>query len=112
MPRDDGRYFAQYAADHCVCAYCWSPLVQIWDEDDQRWKAVCSDEPAHIGYHHQAFKSAQIDRHAIDSLDICEFYRESGYANAFGLTPRLQGRALQDRFQQLRAVMRGDDSAL
>lgn len=110
--RDDGRYSSQYAVDHCVCAYCWSPLIQRYDEDEGRWYAVCADNDQHVGFHHRAFKVSEIDRHSVLYADVKNFYRETCYAADFGLTPKLTGAALQDRAAQLKRMLGRDDSGL
>jgi hypothetical protein len=106
---DDGRYIAQYAADHCVCAYCWSPLAQRFDEESGMWEAVCSANEAHVGYHHIAFKDSEISKHSLTAFEIKEFYRETSFAAGFGLTPRLHGQALQDHVAALKRMLGRDD---
>ena len=109
---DDGRLFAQYAEDHCVCAYCWSPLTQVWDDEARQWVARCTANPDHVGTHHQAFRDSEINRHATGVVEIAEFYRSSEYAAEFGLAPRLTGESLQEKFRSNRRALRRDDSGL
>jgi hypothetical protein len=108
----DGRYFAQYAADHCVCAYCWGVLTQIFDEDEQRWLAVCAEDDTHTGSHHQAYKAREIEKHSVSYQEVKEFYRETPFAAGFGLSPRLTGQALQDHYATLKRVLGRDDLGL
>lgn len=112
IPRDDGRYSAQYAADHCVCAYCWGVLVQRLDNEQGKWVAVCAENESHIGYHHAAFKTSEISRHTIAFMEVREYYRQTTYAQEFGLTPRLTGAALQDHAAKLKRVLGSDDSGI
>jgi len=105
----DGRYIAQYAADHCVCAYCWSPLSQRFDADSGMWEAVCAANEAHVGYHHQAFKDSEISKHTVTAFEVKEFYRETSFAAGFGLTPRLHGQALQDHVAAMKRMLGRDD---
>lgn len=110
--QDDGRYSSQYAVDHCVCAYCWGVLVQRYDDDERRWVAVCAENETHIGYHHNAFKTSEIDRHTFAYQEVKEYYRQTPYASEFGLTPRLTGAALQDHAAELKHMLGRDDSGL
>ncbi len=106
----DGRFFAQYAQDHCVCAYCWGPLVQIYDEETHQWVALCAANSAHVGYHHQAFKDAEINKHTTTYMEVREFYRQTVFAPEFGLTPRLTGQPLIDHAKAMkRQLGRVDD---
>jgi hypothetical protein len=108
----DGRYYAQYAVDHCVCAYCWGPLTQIFDEDEGKWKAVCAANELHRGFHHAFYKQSEIDRHSIEVMQIKEFYRRTEFAAGFGLEPPLHGAELKARLEKYRKVLGRDDSGL
>ena len=103
---DDGRVFSQYAEDHCVCAYCWSPMMQVYTED--RWIAVCSLNRDHVGTHHQAFKDAEIQKHSVTVGEVSELYRRTEFADELGLARPVTGKALQEKFQENRRLLRGD----
>ncbi len=110
VPFGDGRFEAQYAEDHMVCAYCWGKLTQRYDADDGRWYAVCAANEAHIGFHHVVFKEREISRDTVTSAEIRDFYRRSAFAAEFGLTPPLTGQALQDQLASMKRVLGRDDS--
>jgi hypothetical protein len=108
----DGRYTAQYLVDRCVCAYCWQPLAQRYDEDARRWFAECANNPAHVGYHHRIFKEKQIDAHTFEAHEVSEFYRRTPYAAGLGYAPPLEGQALTDHAAHLKRMLGRDDSGL
>lgn len=109
---DDGRYAAQYAADHCVCAYCWGVLTQQYDEDDRRWYAVCAANPAHLGFHHKVFKEMTIDAHGFEAMEVQDFYSRTPFAEELGYAKPLSGQELIDHVQKMKRMLGRDDSGL
>jgi hypothetical protein len=87
-------------------------LSQIYAEDERKWVAVCAEDETHVGYHHQAYKAREIEKHSVSYQEVKAFYRETPFAAGFGLEPRLTGQALQDRFATLKHVLGRDDTGL
>ena len=104
MSDDDGRTLSAHLVLHCVCAWCWGELAELFDVDTGRYVAICHTcGGAPTAYHHRAWKEKEIEQSRLDYAEVTAFYRRSPYAAEIGLTP-----PDTDRMARLRRVLRGD----
>lgn len=101
-----------YAERRCVCGWCWSALVVLYDGESSRWVASCPtcDEVPTV-YHHRAWVETTIAQSKMDALEVIDFYRRTEFAEQVGLTPFVR-ESPEQVLTRNRKILRGDGSGL